>query len=127
MAARTRRSSWSCRSSGLAKLIGGCCTNGQGSAIRPAGGAFAPATRGGRWHYRCVATLPAGIVLRDLGDHRLPDLASPERVYQVVTTDLSAEFPPLASHEMRSSALPAPTTTLIGRDGEIASIVERLR
>ena len=42
--------------------------------------------------------LPAGVSLRDLGEHRLKDLIRrAEHVYQLVHPDLPAEFPPLKS------------------------------
>jgi class 3 adenylate cyclase len=37
--------------------------------------------------------LPEGAYLRDLGPHRLKDLAAPERVAQLCHPDLRAEFP----------------------------------
>ena len=37
----------------------------------------------------------AGVRLKDLGEHELPDLPRPERIYQIVAPDLPAEFPPL--------------------------------
>jgi class 3 adenylate cyclase len=48
--------------------------------------------------------LPGGASLRDLGLHRLPDLAHPERVFQLVHPALHGEFPPLRS------PTPSPTT-----------------
>src|SRR5439155_22664209 len=39
--------------------------------------------------------MPEGAGLRLLGAHRLPDLESPEEVYQLVHPGLPAEFPPL--------------------------------
>src|SRR3712207_2262398 len=39
--------------------------------------------------------LPAGIGLRDLGEHHLKDFDQPERLYQVLAGGLPAEFPPL--------------------------------
>jgi class 3 adenylate cyclase len=39
----------------------------------------------------------AGIVLRDLGEHRLRDLTRPERVHQVVADGLAVDFPTLRS------------------------------
>jgi class 3 adenylate cyclase len=41
--------------------------------------------------------LPAGATLRDLGAHRLKDLADPEQVFQVDHPELASEFPPLKS------------------------------
>jgi class 3 adenylate cyclase len=46
--------------------------------------------------------LPAGVTLRDLGEHRLKDLPRPERLYQLVIPGLPSEFPPLrvpSSHD----------------------------
>ncbi len=43
-------------------------------------------------------SLPEGVELRDLGSHRLKDLAHPERIYQVVIAGLPSEFPALRSH-----------------------------
>ena len=39
--------------------------------------------------------LPAGVTLRDLGEHRLRDLDRPERVFQAVIPGLPTKFPPL--------------------------------
>src|SRR5919204_1288980 len=39
--------------------------------------------------------LGEGIALRDLGEHRLKDLAQPERIYQLVIDGCPSEFPPL--------------------------------
>jgi LuxR family maltose regulon positive regulatory protein len=50
--------------------------------------------------------LPAGASLRDLGSHSLKDLLHPEVIFQLVTIDLPAEFPPLRA------ATPGPTPTL---------------
>ena len=44
-----------------------------------------------------VDRLPAGVTLRDLGAVRLRDLASPERVFQVVHPALRQDFPALRS------------------------------
>src|SRR4051794_32368475 len=40
-------------------------------------------------------SLPPGSGLRDLGEHRLRDIARPERIYQLVDAALPADFPPL--------------------------------
>src|SRR5215208_2992164 len=41
--------------------------------------------------------LPHEVHLRDLGTHQLKDLYRPERLFQVVTPDLPADFSPLRS------------------------------
>jgi class 3 adenylate cyclase len=38
--------------------------------------------------------LPQGAYLRELGVHRLKDLAAPEQVFQLCHPDLRVEFPP---------------------------------
>ena len=54
--------------------------------------------------------------LRDLGEHRLRDLAQPERVYQLVADDLPDDFPPLRSLEALPTNLPAELTAFVGRE-----------
>ncbi|MGR4065294.1 MAG: ATP-binding protein [Vulcanimicrobiaceae bacterium] len=66
--------------------------------------------------------LPSQASLRDLGEHRLKDLARPEYVYQLLAPDLTAEFPPLRSLESLPNNLPSQMTSFIGRDAEIAEI-----
>src|SRR5687768_878165 len=39
-----------------------------------------------------AGNLPAGLTLRDLGEHRLRDLTQPEHIYQVVSPDLQSDF-----------------------------------
>jgi predicted ATPase len=59
--------------------------------------------------------------LRDLGQHRLKDLAAPERIYQLG----DGEFPPLKS--LNNSNLPLPAEPLIGRKKELADVLRSLR
>ncbi len=66
--------------------------------------------------------LPEGISLRDLGERRLRDLNRPERVYQVVTADLPADFPALRSLELFPNNLPVQLTSFIGRDKEMNEV-----
>jgi len=47
--------------------------------------------------------LPEGVMLLDLGRHRLKDMAYPERIRQLVIRDLLSEFPPLKSIEALGS------------------------
>src|SRR5450755_145854 len=48
----------------------------------------------------------ARVALRDLGPHRLRDLANPEQVYQVLADDLRKEFPALRSADSLPNNLP---------------------
>jgi predicted ATPase len=60
------------------------------------------------------------IELRDLGEHRLKDLAAPERVFQLGPED----FPPLAS--LYRTNLPVPANPLVGRKKELADVLQLL-
>jgi predicted ATPase/class 3 adenylate cyclase len=66
--------------------------------------------------------LPPQCSLRDLGEHRLKDLARPERVHQLLAPNLPGEFPPLRSLEHLSNNLPSQVSSFIGRETEIAAI-----
>ena len=58
--------------------------------------------------------------LRDLGEHRLKDLSAPERIYQLGDGD----FPALKS--LYRTNLPVPATPFLGREHELAEVVELL-
>jgi predicted ATPase/class 3 adenylate cyclase len=58
--------------------------------------------------------------LRDLGEHRLKDLSAAERIYQLGDGD----FPPLRS--LYRTNLPVPATPFLGREAELAEVVELL-
>jgi predicted ATPase/class 3 adenylate cyclase len=64
--------------------------------------------------------LPAGVGLRDLGEHRLRDLTDPQRLFQLVIAGLPADFPPLRTLGPRPADLPAQLTRFIGRRQELA-------
>ncbi|MDQ4099248.1 MAG: tetratricopeptide repeat protein, partial [Chloroflexota bacterium] len=66
--------------------------------------------------------LPADAVLRDLGEHRLKDLARPERIFQLVVPDLPSDFPPLVTLDHRPNNLPVQPTPLVGRDAILAEL-----
>jgi len=70
--------------------------------------------------------LPAGVGLRDLGRHRLKDLAQPQHLYQVVAAGLPGEFPPLRSLDAHPNNLPIQLTSFIGREREMAAIANLL-
>ena len=70
--------------------------------------------------------LPAGVSLRDLGVVRLRDLASPERVYQLVHPELRQDFPALRSLEATPNNLPQQVTSFIGRERELAEVKKLL-
>jgi predicted ATPase/class 3 adenylate cyclase len=70
-------------------------------------------------------SLSEEVTLKDLGDHRLKDLAQPVQLFQVVAEGLETEFPPLRSLE-RTTNLPPQLTSFVGRRLQIDSIKEHL-
>ncbi len=76
----------------------------------------------GAAHDLVVDQLPAGAWLRDLGSHRMRDLARPERVAQLCHPDLPVEFPPLRSLDAFANNLPVQLTRFVGRGAEMAEV-----
>ena len=66
--------------------------------------------------------LPAGVTLRDLGEHRLKSLPNPEQLWQLVAPDLAQVFPPLQSLNSIPNNLPIQLTSFVGREQEIADV-----
>ncbi len=66
--------------------------------------------------------LPEGVTLRDLGVHRLRDIAVPERIFQLVITGIDAAFPALRTLGDERSNLPVQLTPFIGRAGELEEL-----
>jgi predicted ATPase/class 3 adenylate cyclase/DNA-binding CsgD family transcriptional regulator len=73
-----------------------------------------------------VDRLPGGASLKDLGVHRLKDLARPEHVYQLGHSELPGGFPPLRSLDALPNNLPVQLTSFVGREKEIEEIKELL-
>ena len=67
-------------------------------------------------------TLPEGVSLRDLGQHRLKDLQHPSHLFQLVIANLPADFPPLFTLDSHPHNLPIQPTTFIGREREVATV-----
>ncbi|HYI67917.1 MAG TPA: tetratricopeptide repeat protein [Candidatus Limnocylindrales bacterium] len=72
------------------------------------------------------AGVPDDVSFRDLGEHRLKDLATPVRLYQVVAPELASEFPPVRSLETLPNNLPHQLSSFVGRAQEIADAQARL-
>ena len=68
-----------------------------------------------------TASLIEGGSLRDLGEHRLKDLAASERIYQLG----DETFPPLKS--LHQTNLPVPATPFLGRQRELAEVTSLLK
>ncbi|MDQ2942661.1 MAG: adenylate/guanylate cyclase domain-containing protein, partial [Candidatus Dormibacteraeota bacterium] len=61
-----------------------------------------------------------GTQVRDLGEHRLKDLHTPEWLFQVLAPDLEPGFPPLRS--LSNTNLPAESSKFIGREHELTEL-----
>ena len=66
--------------------------------------------------------LPSEMQLRDLGQHRLKDLAEPLRLFQIVAPGLPETFPPLSTLEQRPNNLPTQVSVFLGRDAELRDL-----
>jgi predicted ATPase/class 3 adenylate cyclase len=71
--------------------------------------------------------LPEGILLHDLGSHRLKDLEHPERVWVVAGADFRSDFPPLNSLEFLPNNLPQQLTSFYGREEELEELAKLLK
>jgi len=66
--------------------------------------------------------LPGGAGLWDLGEHRLRDFDSPQRLFQLHHALLADEFPPLRTDAVVTTNLPVPRTSFVGREEEVAEV-----
>ena len=66
-----------------------------------------------------TAELLSGTDLVDLGSHLLRDITRPVSLFQVRTSGLRSEFPPLRTLDPTPGNLRQPTTSFIGRDAEL--------
>jgi predicted ATPase/class 3 adenylate cyclase/DNA-binding CsgD family transcriptional regulator len=73
-----------------------------------------------------VETLPDGAWLKDLGSHRLKDLARSEYIRQLCHPDLEGDFPPLRSLDKLPHNLPVELDSFVGREAELATIDDLL-
>ena len=66
------------------------------------------------------------MALRDLGEHRLRDIAHTEHLFDVVIDGLPSDFPPIRSLDVRPNNLPLQLTSFVGRADEIAHAMRLL-
>jgi len=71
-------------------------------------------------HALVESSLPAGLSLRDLGLHRLKDLARPEKLYQLVVEGAPDMFPALRTLDSTPNNLPTQLTSFVGREDLVA-------
>jgi predicted ATPase/class 3 adenylate cyclase len=64
-------------------------------------------------------SLPRGLDLLDLGEHRLRDLSRPERIFQLRAPGCDADFPPLRSLDAARTNLPVQLTSFVGREEDV--------
>jgi predicted ATPase/class 3 adenylate cyclase len=73
------------------------------------------------------SALRDGVTLRDLGEHRLKDLARPERVAQLAGPGLDDAFPPLRSVGSFPNNLPHQLARFLGRESEVAELARLMK
>ncbi|MEZ4480323.1 MAG: adenylate/guanylate cyclase domain-containing protein [Dehalococcoidia bacterium] len=71
-----------------------------------------------------TASLVDGVDLLDLGEHRLRDLSRPQLLYQLRAEGLKDSFPPLRTLNEAAGNLPIQPTSLLGRDQELAGVLD---
>lgn len=71
-------------------------------------------------------SLPDGVTLRELGEHRLKDLSRPERIWDLVVEGLASDFPVLKTLNAVPNNLPTQLTSFLGREHEIAEASQLL-
>lgn len=69
--------------------------------------------------------LAESIELKDLGEHRLKDLRTPEWLFQLVAPGLELRFPPVRS--LSNTNLPADASAFVGRQRELEDLRDLLR
>jgi predicted ATPase/class 3 adenylate cyclase len=71
-------------------------------------------------HALVEGSLPDGVSLREMGEHRLKDLSRPERIWELVIEGLPSDFPALHTLNSVPNNLPTQLTSFLGRQREIA-------
>ena len=63
--------------------------------------------------------MPPRVRLRDLGEHKLKDLARPEHLFELVLDDVPMAFGPLRTGERKVGNLPPRLTSFLGREADM--------
>jgi predicted ATPase/class 3 adenylate cyclase len=71
--------------------------------------------------------MPPRVGLRDLGEHKLKDLARPERLFELVLADVPTDFGPPRTGERDIGNLPPRLTSFLGREADLAALQGLLR
>ena len=70
--------------------------------------------------------MPEHVSLRDMGEHNLKGLVTPDHLWQPLAPDLPSDFPALQSLKTIPNNLPVQLTSFIGREKELAEIKQSL-
>jgi len=73
-----------------------------------------------------ASNLPDDVNLIDMGEHHLKDVLQQQHLYQLQTSDLPSEFPPLKTQKTVNHNLPVKLTSFIGRARELSEAKTRL-
>ena len=71
-------------------------------------------------HSLVESSLPPDLKVRDLGMHRLKDLARPEPLFQLVIDGVPDTFPALRTLDTTPNNLPMQLTSFVGREQQVA-------
>jgi predicted ATPase/class 3 adenylate cyclase len=71
-----------------------------------------------------AALVDGSVAVRDLGLHELRGMTTPARVWQLGARDLPDAFPPLRTTTTARTNMAADSESLIGRDRELAELIE---
>ena len=71
--------------------------------------------------------VPARAELVDLGRHRLKDLARADRIFGLRPLESTETFPPLRTLDPIPNNLPVQATSFIGREAEVADVMDKIR
>ncbi len=74
-----------------------------------------------------AAHLLSGVDLIALGARRLRDIAKPVEMFQVLAVGLRSEFPPVKTLDATPGNLRPQTTSLVGRESELAEVNEAVK
>ncbi len=72
------------------------------------------------------ATLPDGLGILDLGFHRLKDLPSELRIYQITADGLEREFPVVRGIDVVRNNVPVPPSSFVGRTAVLTRLHQML-
>jgi predicted ATPase len=70
--------------------------------------------------------LTDGMLLVDLGEHRLRDLGRPTRIFELIRDGDREDFPPLRTLDSFPGNLPAQVSSFIGRQNDVSRVVAAL-